>query len=116
MMDPLDPPTPSHPSLLHRLSSSSTSSSSSRPTHVVGAQDDGGPTRFRRTSSSSNSVLRLDKEEIREREMLVNEYEAEEERLVNVLGRRMEELRSENTTLHNTMEGESEAVVNKLQR
>lgn len=40
------------------------------------------------------SAAGLTREEIRERELLVNEYEAEEERLVNVLGRRMEEVSS----------------------
>lgn len=90
------PPTLQDPAVHppHRLSSTS-SSSTPRPATVA---EDGGPVRFsvRRMSSShsgSHSLARLDKEEIREREQLVNEYEAEEERLVNVLGRRMEEVR-----------------------
>ncbi|KAJ7598440.1 hypothetical protein C8J56DRAFT_914086 [Mycena floridula] len=59
----------------------------------------------RRLSSSSKG-----------QEDLINAYEAEEERIINVLSRKLEQLREEKIVLENTLEAESESHVNKLSR
>ncbi|GJJ10709.1 hypothetical protein Clacol_004936 [Clathrus columnatus] len=50
------------------------------------------------------------------REDLINAYEAEEERIINVLSRKLEQLREEKISLENTLEAESEFHVNRLNR
>lgn len=79
------------------MTSTSTHTHSHRPSFSLPRDptDPDLPTRFRRGSnaSMSTSLAGLSREEVEERERLVNDYEAEEERLVNVLGRRMEEVR-----------------------
>ncbi|KZS97302.1 hypothetical protein SISNIDRAFT_463220 [Sistotremastrum niveocremeum HHB9708] len=47
---------------------------------------------------------------------LVNWYEAEEERIINLLSRKLEQLREEKIALENTLEAESESQVNRLNR
>ncbi|KAG8719965.1 hypothetical protein FRC09_010333 [Ceratobasidium sp. 395] len=49
-------------------------------------------------------------------EELINAYEAEEERITNVLCRKLEQLREEKLALENTLEAESESQVNRLTR
>ncbi|TFY61582.1 hypothetical protein EVJ58_g4432 [Rhodofomes roseus] len=61
---------------------------------------------IRRYSSTSSSS----------REDLINQYEAEEERIINVLSRKLERLREEKIALENTLEAESENHVNRLSR
>ncbi|KAH8823614.1 hypothetical protein DL96DRAFT_1615039 [Flagelloscypha sp. PMI_526] len=58
--------------------------------------------------SSSNPTSR--------QEELINAYEAEEERIINTLSRKLERLREEKIDLENTLEAESESHVNKLSR
>ncbi|KAJ3501405.1 hypothetical protein NMY22_g18938 [Coprinellus aureogranulatus] len=50
------------------------------------------------------------------REELINAYEAEEERIINVLSRKLEQLRQEKIGLENVLEAESESHVNRLTR
>ncbi|CCM01229.1 uncharacterized protein FIBRA_03277 [Fibroporia radiculosa] len=50
------------------------------------------------------------------REDLINQYEAEEERIINLLYRKLERLREEKISLENTLEAESENHVNRLSR
>ncbi|KIJ27348.1 hypothetical protein M422DRAFT_271492, partial [Sphaerobolus stellatus SS14] len=50
------------------------------------------------------------------REELIYAYEAEEERIVNVLSRKLEQLRVEKISLENALEAESESHVNRLNR
>ncbi|KAF5389774.1 hypothetical protein D9757_006012 [Collybiopsis confluens] len=52
----------------------------------------------------------------KEQEELINAYEAEEERISNVLSRKLEQLRVEKIELENTLEAESESQVNRLSR
>ncbi|KAI0824796.1 hypothetical protein BC628DRAFT_1419567 [Trametes gibbosa] len=59
--------------------------------------------RFSSTSSSS-------------REDLIYQYEAEEERIINILSRKLEQLREEKIELENVLEQESELHVNRLSR
>ncbi|KAF5367485.1 hypothetical protein D9758_003727 [Tetrapyrgos nigripes] len=66
------------------------------------------PVSLRRLSNSSNYL--------KEQEILINEYEAEEERIINVLSRKLEQLREEKIDLENTLEAESESHVNRLSR
>ncbi|CDZ98447.1 Protein of unknown function DUF2046 [Phaffia rhodozyma] len=99
----------------HTTSNSKPRRSLSISSHQDDDNDPLVPQRFRR-GSSTNSMLRLDREEILDREHIVNAYEAEEERLVNVLGRQMEAMRSDTANLHNALEGEAEALVLRLQR
>ncbi|KAF9527411.1 hypothetical protein CPB83DRAFT_394877 [Crepidotus variabilis] len=47
-------------------------------------------------------------------EELINAYEAEEERIINVLSRKLEQLREDKIDLENTLEAESESHVNRL--
>jgi len=49
-------------------------------------------------------------------EDLINAYEAEEEKIINVLSRKLEKLREEKIELENVLEAESEAHVNRLNR
>lgn len=49
-------------------------------------------------------------------EELINAYEAEEERIMNVLSKKLEQLREEKIALENTLEAESESHVNRLTR
>ncbi|CAK5272161.1 unnamed protein product [Mycena citricolor] len=50
------------------------------------------------------------------KEELINAYEAEEERITNVLYKRLEQLKEEKIELENTLEAESESHVNRLTR
>ncbi|KAH9959407.1 hypothetical protein BC827DRAFT_501603 [Russula dissimulans] len=49
-------------------------------------------------------------------EDLINAYEAEEERIINVLSRKLEKLQEEKIELENALEAESESHVNRLSR
>ncbi|KAF4616843.1 hypothetical protein D9613_008682 [Agrocybe pediades] len=49
-------------------------------------------------------------------EELINAYEAEEERIVNVLSKKLEQLREDKIDLENVLEAESESHVNRLSR
>lgn len=62
----------------------------------------------RRLSTASSSSKR--------EEDLINAYEAEEERIINVLSRKLEKLREEKIELENALEAESESHVNRLSR
>ncbi|KAG5645491.1 hypothetical protein DXG03_005899 [Asterophora parasitica] len=50
------------------------------------------------------------------KEDLINAYEAEEERIINHLSRKLEQLREEKIDLENTLEAESESHVNRMAR
>ncbi|KAG2367181.1 hypothetical protein BDR07DRAFT_1469677 [Suillus spraguei] len=63
----------------------------------------------RLSTTSSNSSLKRE-------ENLINAYEAEEERIINVLSRKLEQLREEKIQLENALEAESESHVNRLSR
>ncbi|KAF9259112.1 hypothetical protein L218DRAFT_981602 [Marasmius fiardii PR-910] len=52
----------------------------------------------------------------KEQEDLINAYEAEEERIINVLSRKLEQLRQDKIDLENSLEAESESHVNRLSR
>ncbi|KAK7047860.1 hypothetical protein VNI00_006188 [Paramarasmius palmivorus] len=54
--------------------------------------------------------------EYKEQEDLINEFEAEEERITNVLLRKLEKLRQDKIELENTLEAEGESHVNRLTR
>ncbi|ESK92573.1 isoform d [Moniliophthora roreri MCA 2997] len=54
--------------------------------------------------------------DFKEQEDLINGYEAEEERITNVLLRKLEKLRQDKIELENTLEAESESHVNRLTR
>ncbi|KAL5498597.1 hypothetical protein ACEPAH_1951 [Sanghuangporus vaninii] len=56
------------------------------------------------------------KREREREERLINAYEAEEERIINVLSRKLEQLREEKITLERVHEEEDEARVNRLAR
>jgi len=62
---------------------------------------------IRRLSAASASSKQED---------LINAYEAEEERIINVLSRKLEQLREEKIELENALEAESESHVNRLSR
>lgn len=62
----------------------------------------------RRLSTASSASKR--------EENLINAYEAEEERIINVLSRKLEQLREEKIDLENALEAESESHVNRLSR
>lgn len=64
---------------------------------------------IRRLSTSSPSQLKRE-------ENLINAYEAEEERIINILSRKLEQLREEKINLENALEAESESHVNRLNR
>ncbi|KAJ2933212.1 hypothetical protein H1R20_g3919, partial [Candolleomyces eurysporus] len=63
---------------------------------------------IRRLSNAGSSI--------RHQEELINAYEAEEERIINVLSRKLEQLRQEKIGLENVLEAESESHVNRLSR
>lgn len=63
---------------------------------------------IRRLSAASTSSKR--------EEDLINAYEAEEERIINVLSRKLEKLQEEKIELENVLEAESESHVNRLSR
>ncbi|KAJ8502627.1 hypothetical protein ONZ45_g11581 [Pleurotus djamor] len=62
---------------------------------------------IRRLSTASSTSRQED---------LINAYEAEEERIINVLSRKLEQLREEKIGLENALEAESESHVNRLTR
>lgn len=62
---------------------------------------------LRRLSSASDASSK---------ESLINAYEAEEERIINILSRKLEKLREEKIELENALEAESEHHVNRLSR
>lgn len=64
---------------------------------------------IRRLPTSSPSQLKRE-------ENLINAYEAEEERIINILSRKLEQLREEKINLENALEAESESHVNRLNR
>ncbi|KAF8268324.1 hypothetical protein EI94DRAFT_1800559 [Lactarius quietus] len=66
------------------------------------------PIRRLSISSSASSSKR--------EEDLINAYEAEEERIINVLSRKLEKLQEEKIELENVLEAESESHVNRLSR
>ncbi|MBW0512297.1 hypothetical protein O181_052012 [Austropuccinia psidii MF-1] len=68
-----------------------------------------------RSNTSSRSV-RATTGDSKQQEDLINALEAEEERLVNTLTRKLEKLRAEKAELENVLEAESESLVLKLQR
>jgi hypothetical protein len=64
----------------------------------------------RRLSSASSAGSSKREED------LINAYEAEEERIINVLSRKLEKLQEEKIELENVLEAESESHVNRLSR
>ncbi|KAH8984910.1 hypothetical protein EDB92DRAFT_1884472 [Lactarius akahatsu] len=64
----------------------------------------------RRLSSASSASSSKREED------LINAYEAEEERIINVLSRKLEKLQEEKIELENVLEAESESHVNRLSR
>ncbi|TRM60447.1 hypothetical protein BD626DRAFT_505397 [Schizophyllum amplum] len=70
------------------------------------------------TMSMSPPLRRLStgNEDRTSKEELINAYEAEEERIINTLSRKLERLREEKIDLENVLEAESESHVNKLMR
>ncbi|KAH9928576.1 hypothetical protein B0H21DRAFT_121206 [Amylocystis lapponica] len=66
--------------------------------------------------SVSPPIRRLSSTSSSSREDLIYQYEAEEERIINVLSRKLERLREEKIELENALEAESEAHVNRLSR
>ncbi|KAK0229470.1 hypothetical protein EDD85DRAFT_957218 [Armillaria nabsnona] len=66
--------------------------------------------------SRSPPIHRLSSSSSKEQQDLINAYEAEEERLINLLSRKLEKLREEKIDLENTLEAESESHVNRLSR
>lgn len=76
----------------------------------------GDATRSDSIMSVSPPVHRYSSTTSSSREDLINQYEAEEERIINVLSRKLERLREEKIALENTLEAESENHVNRLSR
>ncbi|KAL1741723.1 hypothetical protein HDZ31DRAFT_44828 [Schizophyllum fasciatum] len=68
------------------------------------------------SSSPPHRRLSSANEEQRSKEELINAYEAEEERIINTLSRKLERMREEKIDLENALEAESESHVNKLMR
>ncbi|OCH91282.1 hypothetical protein OBBRIDRAFT_775434 [Obba rivulosa] len=73
--------------------------------------------------SLSPPIRRLSSTNSSSREDLINQYEAEEERIINILSRKLEQaspsassLREEKIDLENALEAESESHVNRLSR
>ncbi|KDQ60016.1 hypothetical protein JAAARDRAFT_174038 [Jaapia argillacea MUCL 33604] len=66
--------------------------------------------------SMSPPIRRLSTSSSKREEDLINAYEAEEERIINVLSRKLEQLREEKIELENIREAESESRVNRLSR
>ncbi|WAQ87822.1 hypothetical protein PtA15_8A729 [Puccinia triticina] len=67
-----------------------------------------------RSNASSRSLRPAG--DSKQQEDLINALEAEEERLVNTLTRKLEKLRAEKAELENVLEAESESLVLRLQR
>lgn len=70
----------------------------------------------RRLSTSISIPIAGGSNRMHDIENVINSYEAEEERIVNVLSRKLEQLRDEKIQLENILEAESEAHVNRLSR
>ncbi|KAF8067806.1 hypothetical protein FPV67DRAFT_1562066 [Lyophyllum atratum] len=66
--------------------------------------------------SFSPPIRRLSATSASSKEDLINAYEAEEERIINVLSRKLEQLREEKIDLENALEAESESHVNRMAR
>ncbi|KAI9602396.1 hypothetical protein H4Q26_001685 [Puccinia striiformis f. sp. tritici PST-130] len=66
-----------------------------------------------RSNASSRSLRAASNS--KQQEDLINALEAEEERLVNTLTRKLEKLRAEKAELENVLEAESESLVLRLQ-
>ncbi|KAJ7150925.1 hypothetical protein C8R43DRAFT_1096780 [Mycena crocata] len=66
--------------------------------------------------SISPPIRRLSVSSLTKQEELINAYEAEEERIINVLSKKLEQLREEKIELENVLEAESELHVNRLSR
>ncbi|KAJ7636891.1 hypothetical protein FB45DRAFT_989223 [Roridomyces roridus] len=66
--------------------------------------------------SLSPPIRRLSSSSLSRQEELINAYEAEEERIMNVLSKKLEQLREEKIELENVLEAESESHVNRLTR
>ncbi|GLB39138.1 putative uncharacterized conserved protein H4 (DUF2046) [Lyophyllum shimeji] len=66
--------------------------------------------------SFSPPIRRLSTTSTSSKEDLINAYEAEEERIINVLSRKLEKLREEKIDLENALEAESESHVNRMAR
>ncbi|KAG5634721.1 hypothetical protein H0H81_001002 [Sphagnurus paluster] len=66
--------------------------------------------------SFSPPIRRLSTTSTSSKEDLINAYEAEEERIINVLSRKLEQLREEKIDLENALEAESESHVNRMAR
>ncbi|KAJ3535657.1 hypothetical protein NM688_g6945 [Phlebia brevispora] len=66
--------------------------------------------------STSPPLRRLSSTNSSSKESLINAYEAEEERIINILSRKLEQLREEKIELENALEAESENHVNRLSR
>ncbi|KAF9457922.1 hypothetical protein BDZ94DRAFT_1174637 [Collybia nuda] len=66
--------------------------------------------------SYSPPIRRLSTTSSSSKEDLINAYEAEEERIINILSRKLEQLREEKISLENTREAESESQVNRMAR
>ncbi|KAI0089001.1 hypothetical protein BDY19DRAFT_877271, partial [Irpex rosettiformis] len=64
----------------------------------------------------SPPLRRLSETSSSSKESLINAYEAEEERIINILSRKLEKLREEKIELENVLEAESESHVNRLSR
>ncbi|KAF7291936.1 hypothetical protein MIND_01219100 [Mycena indigotica] len=66
--------------------------------------------------SLSPPIRRLSVSSATKQEDLINAYEAEEERIINVLSKKLEQLKEEKIELENVLEAESESHVNRLSR
>ncbi|KAJ7201596.1 hypothetical protein GGX14DRAFT_370934 [Mycena pura] len=66
--------------------------------------------------SHSPPIRRLSVSSAAKQEELINAYEAEEERIINVLSKKLEQLKEEKIELENVLEAESESHVNRLTR
>ncbi|KAF7323624.1 hypothetical protein MKEN_00583000 [Mycena kentingensis (nom. inval.)] len=66
--------------------------------------------------SISPPIRRLSVSSVARQEDLINAYEAEEERIINVLSKKLEQLKEEKIELENVLEAESESHVNRLSR
>ncbi|KAK7046909.1 hypothetical protein R3P38DRAFT_2876746 [Favolaschia claudopus] len=66
--------------------------------------------------SISPPIRRLSVSSATRQEELINAYEAEEERIMNVLSKKLQQLKEDKIELENTLEAESESHVNRLTR
>ncbi|KAH9463834.1 hypothetical protein Pst134EA_033511 [Puccinia striiformis f. sp. tritici] len=86
---------------------------------TLGSPEHSLPSTMRRAdstrSNTSSRSLRAASDS-KQQEDLINALEAEEERLVNTLTRKLEKLRAEKAELENVLEAESESLVLRLQR